>query len=53
MNVAVTKAADGLPRRSFTVEDVGRMLDAGILSQDERIELVEKRASSMKTNGSS
>ncbi len=41
MNIAITRAADGLPRRAFTVEDVRRMIDAGILSEDERVELIE------------
>jgi Uma2 family endonuclease len=41
MNVAVTRAADGLPRRAFTVEDVRRMIDVGVLSDDERVELIE------------
>ena len=42
MNIATTTtAAEGLPRRVFTVEDVGRMIEAGILREDERFELVE------------
>jgi hypothetical protein len=41
MNVAITRAADGLPRRAFTVEDVRRMIDVGVLSEDERVELIE------------
>lgn len=41
MNVAVTKAAEGLPRRAFTVEDISRMIEAGILGEDENIELIE------------
>ena len=41
MNVAGTKAADGLPRRAFTAEDVRRMIDAGIIGADERIELLD------------
>jgi Uma2 family endonuclease len=41
MNVAITRAADGLPRRAFTVADVRRMIDIGILSEDERVELIE------------
>jgi Uma2 family endonuclease len=40
MNVAWTKAADGLPRRAFTAQDVRRMIDAGIIGADERIELL-------------
>jgi len=41
MTVAATSAAEGFPRRAFTVEDIGRMLDAGILGEDERFELIE------------
>jgi Uma2 family endonuclease len=40
MNVAWTRAAEGFPRRAFTVEDVRRMIDAGVIAEDERIELV-------------
>jgi len=41
MNVAWTRAADGLPRRAFTVDDVRRMIDAGVLGRDEKFELIE------------
>ena len=41
MNVAVTRAAEGFDRRSFTVHDVRRMIDTGIMDEDERVELVE------------
>jgi Uma2 family endonuclease len=41
MNIAVTRAADGLPRRAFTVDDIHRMIEAGIFSEDERFELIE------------
>ncbi|MEL6921664.1 MAG: Uma2 family endonuclease, partial [Pseudomonadota bacterium] len=40
MTIAVTQTAEGLPRRAFTVGDVLRMVDAGILGHDERIELI-------------
>lgn len=40
MNVQLTHAADGLKRRAFTVSDVLRMVDAGILGHDERFELI-------------
>lgn len=29
------------PRRRFTVEDVGRMVAAGVLGEDDRVELIE------------
>jgi len=41
MNLAVARAADGLPRRAFTVDDIQRMMEAGIFSEDERFELIE------------
>jgi Uma2 family endonuclease len=42
MNIAVTYPAPGLPpRRAFNVEDVRRMIEAGVIGEDERIELVE------------
>ena len=41
MNVAWTQAAEGLPRRAFTVEDVRRMIDAGVFGEDENFELIE------------
>lgn len=41
MNVMVTQGAEGLPRRAFTVEDAFRMVETGILHEDERVELIE------------
>jgi Uma2 family endonuclease len=41
MSVAVTRAADDLPRRAFTVDDISRMMEAGIFDEDERFELIE------------
>jgi Uma2 family endonuclease len=35
-----TTAAEGLPRRPFTVAELERMVAAGILDEDERIELI-------------
>jgi len=35
-----TMAAEGLPRRRFTVAELERMTAAGILDEDERIELI-------------
>ncbi len=51
MNVAVTTAAEGFPRRAFTVEDIGRMIKAGVIHQEERFELVEGDLVVMPTNG--
>ena len=38
---AATQAADGFPRRIFTVEDVLRMQRLGIVDEDENYELIE------------
>ncbi len=35
-----TTAAEGLPRRRFTVDELYRMTEAGILHENERIELI-------------
>ncbi len=51
MNVAVTMAAEGFPRRAFTVDDVGRMIDAGIIGEDEKFELVEGEIVMMASKG--
>jgi Uma2 family endonuclease len=51
MNVAWTRAAEGLPRRAFTAEDLRRMIDAGIIREDERIELVEGEFVVMASKG--
>jgi Uma2 family endonuclease len=41
MNVAWTRAAEGYPRRAFTVDDVHRMIEAGVIGKDEKFELIE------------
>lgn len=42
MNIALTFPADELPpHRAFSVEDIRRMIDAGVLSENERFELIE------------
>jgi hypothetical protein len=40
MNVPVTRAAEGLPRRAFTIADVERMVEVGLISRDERLEII-------------
>jgi Uma2 family endonuclease len=40
MNAPWTRAAEGLPRRAFTVKEVERMVEVGLLAEDERIELI-------------
>src|SRR5215471_16239445 len=51
MNVAVTTAAEGFPRRAFTVEDISRMIDAGIIGEDEKFELIEGEIVMMAAKG--
>jgi Uma2 family endonuclease len=38
--VRTTNAAEGMPRRAFTVAELEQMTAAGILGEDERIELI-------------
>ena len=51
MSVAVTTAAEGFPRRAFTVDDIARMIDAGIIAEDEKFELVEGESVMMAAKG--
>jgi Uma2 family endonuclease len=52
MNIAVTYPAPGLPpRRAFSVDDIRRMIEAGVLGEDERIELVEGEIIVMAAKG--
>ncbi len=41
MNVAITRAAEGFPRRAFSVDDIRRMMEAGVIGEDEKFELIE------------
>jgi Uma2 family endonuclease len=42
MNIAVIHPAENLPpRRAFTAEDIRRMIEAGVIGEDERFELIE------------
>jgi len=38
---ATSRAAEGLARRAFTVDEIVAMQDAGIISEDENFELIE------------
>jgi Uma2 family endonuclease len=38
---AGTRAADGFSRRAFTVDDVSRMMETGLIAPEERFELIE------------
>jgi len=52
MNIAVTTtAAEGFPRRAFSVEDIRRMIDVGVLGEDERFELIEGEIVMMAAKG--
>ncbi len=51
MNARTVIAADGLPRRLFTVADVERMVEVGLIDEDERIELVEGELIPMSPKG--
>jgi Uma2 family endonuclease len=51
MNIAVTTAAEGFPRRAFTVEDIARMMEAGILGENEKFELIEGEIVMMASKG--
>jgi Uma2 family endonuclease len=51
MNVAWTRAAEGYPRRAFTVDDVRRMIEIGVIKEDERIELIEGELVVMAAKG--
>jgi Uma2 family endonuclease len=41
MLAGVTQYAEGLPRRAFSVAEVQRMVDVGIIAEDENFELLE------------
>lgn len=40
MNAPITRAAEGLARRAFTVDEVKRMVEVGLIPPDERFEIV-------------
>lgn len=51
MNIVATRAAEGLPRRSFTVAEIRRMVEAGIIAEDENFELIEGELVPMSPKG--
>jgi len=51
MNVPVTRAAEGLARRAFTVADVERMVEIGLIGPDERIEIIGGEVVPMSPKG--
>ena len=46
-----TQAAEGMPRRRFTVSDVEAMVAAGVLDEDERVELIGGELVPMSAKG--
>src|SRR5258706_12271090 len=46
-----TMAAEGLPRLALTVDDVYKMVEAGILDEDERVELIDGELEPMSPKG--
>lgn len=51
MNARTILSSDGLVRRSFTVADVDRMVEAGIIEPDERLEIVDGEIFPMSPKG--
>jgi Uma2 family endonuclease len=51
MNIAWNQAAEGLPRRAFSVDEIRRMIDAGVIHEDEQIELIEGELVMMAAKG--
>jgi hypothetical protein len=51
MTVVWTRAAEGLPRRAFTVEEIRRMVDIGVIGEDAPFELVEGELVMMASKG--
>ena len=52
MTIRVTHAAEGLERRAFTIADLERMVETGIVGQDERLELIGGEIVPMSAKGS-
>lgn len=52
MNAPMTRAAEGLARRAFTIADMERMVEVGILDPDERLELIGGEIVPMSAKGS-
>lgn len=51
MNAPITRAAEGLPRRAFTVREIERMTEIGLMREDERIELIGGEIVAMSPKG--
>ena len=53
MRANLTRAAEGFDRRSFTVAEILRIRDAGIISEDENFELIGVRSCRFDAAGAS
>ena len=51
MNTRATLAAEGLPRRAFTVAELARMMEIGLVADHERLELVGGELVPMSSKG--
>jgi Uma2 family endonuclease len=51
LNAPLTRAADGFSRRAFTVADIFKMIEAGIIDEDENFELIEGEIVPMSPKG--
>lgn len=51
MTIRVTQGAEGLARRAFTVAEIWRMVETGVIGPDERFELIEGELVPMSPKG--
>lgn len=51
MSAALRSLADGLPRRRFSVADVVRMVEVGLIAEDERLEILDGEIVPMSPRG--
>jgi Uma2 family endonuclease len=51
MNIRVTQATDGFARRAFTVADIFKMIEVGIIDPEEKFELIEGEIVPMSPKG--
>ena len=52
MNIPVSRAAEGLARRAFTIADLELMAEVGLIAPDERLELIGGEIVPMSPKGS-
>ena len=51
MNVALQPLPSKYPRRRFSTDDVALMIDAGIMGEDERVELIDGELMEIASKG--